>query len=81
MSYFQELDAWLTAVLLPSPGEDDEEQWFARVKKQIKEKILESYHNGQKAGLQPKPSHKDKEESPREPRKFKSWPPRRSQRQ
>ena len=53
MSYFQELDAWLTAVLLVTDDDRTEEEWFARVKKQLKDKILESYRNGQKAGLEP----------------------------
>jgi hypothetical protein len=79
MKYFEELDAWLTAILLPEE-EEGEEEWFARVKKQLKEKILESYRNGQKAGLQPKPARTD--EQPREPRARRPWPPRRgSQRQ
>ena len=53
MSYFQELDAWLTAVLLVTDDDRTEEEWFARVKKQLKDKMLESYRNGQKAGLEP----------------------------
>ena len=35
MSYFQELDAWLTAVLIATEDDRSEEEWFARVKKQI----------------------------------------------
>ena len=49
MSYFQTLDAWLEKVLQFAEGEDDE-QWLTRVKKQIKDEILKSYRNGQKAG-------------------------------
>ena len=49
MNYFQNLDAWLEEVLEFALGEDDE-QWLARVKKQIKDEILKSYRNGQKAG-------------------------------
>jgi len=30
--------------------DETEEAWFDRVKKQIKEKLLESYRNGQKRG-------------------------------
>ena len=81
MKYFEELDAWLTDVL-----ESDEEEvgsydeWIARVKKQIKEKILESYRNGQKAGLPPAkaapPADRSRESKPR-----KFWPRRGSQRQ
>ena len=69
MTYFQDLDAWLTAVLVITEDDKDEEAWFARVKKQLKDKILESYRNGQKAGLAPKSPYKksyDKTESPRE---------------
>jgi hypothetical protein len=68
MTYFQDLDAWLTAVLL-ADEDKDEEAWFARVKKELKDKILESYRNGQKAGLAPKSPYKksyDKTEAPRE---------------
>ena len=53
MSYFQELDAWLTTVLTATEDDQNEEEWFERVKEQLKEKILESYHNGQKAGTEP----------------------------
>lgn len=53
MSYFSDLDAWLDTVLEFAESEDDE-QWIARVKKQIKDEILKSYRNGQKAGLPPK---------------------------
>jgi hypothetical protein len=66
MSYFDEVDAWLTAVLLPT-DEEGEEEWFARVKKQIKAKILESYRNGQKAGEPPAKTTTDGR--PRENRK------------
>jgi len=57
MTYFQDLDAWLTAVLVITEEDKDEDAWFARVKKQLKEKILESYRNGQSAGA-PKSSYK-----------------------
>lgn len=64
MSYFSELDAWLTAILTAEPEDDeDEEQWFERIKSQLKDKILESYRNGQKAGLEPKKA--PREEKPR----------------
>ena len=55
MSYFTEIDAWLTAVLLHEELEDEEE-WFVRVKKHIKDKLLESYRNGHKAGAKPQKS-------------------------
>ena len=32
--------------------EESEEEWFDRFKKEIKEKLLESYRNGQKAERQ-----------------------------
>ena len=70
MTYFEDLDAWLTATLLATDEDKDEEEWFARVKKELKNKILESYRNGQKAGLAPKApqkkSYRDKTDSPRE---------------
>jgi hypothetical protein len=36
MSYFDEIEAWLSTVLLPT-DEEDEEEWLSRVKKEIKE--------------------------------------------
>jgi hypothetical protein len=48
-SYMHEADAWLTDVLAFQGGESDE-QWLTRVKTQIKQKLLESYRNGQAAG-------------------------------
>ena len=76
MKYFEELDSWLSAVLIAEEDEN-EEQWFARVKKQLKEKILESYRNGQKAGLDPKKPYTEKGESPAPRGKsFRPWPPR-----
>ncbi len=54
MDYMQEVDAFLTAVLLAGPedGESDE-AWLTRIKGQIKAKILESYRNGQKSREKP----------------------------
>jgi hypothetical protein len=42
MNYTQEVDAWLTAVLV-APKEDDEsdDEWLTRVKTQIKAKLLD----------------------------------------
>ena len=52
MSYMQETDDWLTAILAAGPEDNEpEEEWFKRIKKQIKDRILESYKNGQKAAL------------------------------
>ena len=56
-SYMQELDAWAEEYIIgplidpqsSDPGEDPETA-IALVKKAIREKVLESYHNGQKAG-------------------------------
>jgi hypothetical protein len=71
MTYFQEIDAWLSTILLGGTEDETDEQWFQRIKKEIKQKILESYRNGQKAGLSPKATGKDK---PAEPNREK--PPR-----
>ena len=50
MSYFTEIEAWLTDILIFDDEVDaSEEEWFVRVKSQIKAKLLESYRNGQKA--------------------------------
>lgn len=64
-SYMQELDSWIqkrvidplskavfdyhTASPLPSGDEDELETTVADVKRAIREKVLESYHNGQAA--------------------------------
>ena len=48
-SYMQEADAWLTDVLAFQGAESDE-HWLTRVKTEIKQKLLESYRNGQAAG-------------------------------
>ena len=78
MKYFEDLDAWLTAILIATEDDHNEEEWFARVKKQIKDKNLESYRNGQKAGLKPGKSVPAKVEPPQETKPRKFWPPRRS---
>jgi hypothetical protein len=48
--YMQEVDAWLTEVLMDVKSGESEEQWLARVKPLIKQKLLQSYRNGQAAG-------------------------------
>ena len=78
MSYFQRLDEWLTAVLIATEDEESAEEWFERVKKQLKDKILESYCNGQKGGLEPSKPLPVKEERPRENKPRRFWPPQRS---
>jgi hypothetical protein len=67
MSYFEEIDAWLLTALFPANEDEavDEDVWFARVSKDIKAKILESYRNGQKAG----PAPESRDERPREDRR------------
>jgi hypothetical protein len=50
---------------------EDEEEWFERVKKQVKAKILESYRNGQKAGGQPDTPEKDERPRVDGARKFR----------
>ena len=72
MNYFEEIDAWLSAVLFGGPEElEPEEIWFERVKKELRDKILQSYRNGQKAGL--KPEKKVSGERPREVPKKRFW--------
>jgi len=54
MSYFQEIDAWIGAVIFAGPNEgESDEDWLARLRAEIKAKILESYRNGQNAAEQP----------------------------
>jgi len=48
MTYMQEVDAWLNQLLSMQEDETDE-AWFARVKPEIRKRLLESYRNGQKA--------------------------------
>jgi hypothetical protein len=75
MSYFEEIDAWLRATLFPlnEDEEVEEEVWFARVSKEIKAKILESYRNGQKAGPAPEPRDERPREGGRRPNFRSRW--------
>jgi hypothetical protein len=50
MKYFEEIDAWLSKLLREPGPEESDGEWVARVKTTIKDKLLESYRNGQKAG-------------------------------
>jgi hypothetical protein len=82
MKYFDEIDAWLAELLLPDDDahtDDQTREWFLHATKEIKARILESYRNGQRAGLQPKAPRKDTKEEPRESRepRRRPWPPRR----
>lgn len=73
-TYFEKIDAELTTVLLGGENlrrpqdDEDAEEWFLRVKGQIKDMILESYRNGQKAGLKPKAPYKRERKKPQEPK-------------
>ncbi len=54
-SFMQELDEWSEENIFGplfgiDPNQDDWESVEAQVKKAIREKVLDSYHNGQKAG-------------------------------
>jgi len=56
-SFMEELDKWTEATVIDPMtyafAEDDEERWnvaSAGIKKAIREKVLESYRNGQAAG-------------------------------
>jgi len=60
----QEVDAWLNELLAVHDAETDE-QWFARVKPQIRARLLESYRNGQKACPVCHPRNTDKPASKR----------------
>ena len=53
VNYMTALDAWTDAnVIAPAfnAEQDDWEDAVSQVKKAIREKVLESYHNGQTAG-------------------------------
>jgi hypothetical protein len=70
MSYFTEIEAWLTDILIFDDEVDaSEEEWFVRVKSQIKAKLLESYRNGQKAGPNSEKPERDEPKAP-EKRRF-----------
>jgi hypothetical protein len=75
MTYFEDLDAWIDQTFSDADHEAKTyEEWYSRLKKAIKEKVRESYHNGKRsvggggAG--------DEEEKPREPKKGRFWPRR-----
>jgi hypothetical protein len=61
MSYMQDIDRWLDALLAVLPDEQR-----AGAKQQIKTKLLESYHNGQAAG-EPRPAPMRRSEPPQPP--------------
>ena len=77
MKYFEEIDAWLTAVLLGGEEGEKSEQWLLRVKKEIKDKIWLSYQNGQKSTRKPKPTQSDKPKPKTKPKTdddpFRAW--------
>jgi len=56
LSFMQELDLWIDANVIDplstdgAEGEELTEETVEQVKKAIRQKVLESYHNGQKAG-------------------------------
>jgi hypothetical protein len=69
-SYMHELNSWiqvrvitplayaLSAEFPSDPRNEDEiEETIEAVKKAIREKVLESYHNGQKSGTRKPPRH------------------------
>ena len=74
MKYFEEIDAWLTDIFQVGEGEEDYDQWFSRVKQDIKEKLLESYRNGKKSVGGGGAGEED--EKPRDPKKRRFWPRR-----
>lgn len=76
MKYFEEIDAWLAELLGGALIGEDDEQWFNRVSEEIKDKLLESYRNGQKAGLPPAKSEPEAVQRPK-----RRWPPRKPERQ
>ena len=65
LNYLQELDLWTEEnVLRPlfgsDPNQDDWAKVEAQVKRAIRTKVLESYHNGQAVGpKQPQPARKE----------------------
>jgi hypothetical protein len=49
-SYMQDVDAWLTTVVFTTEPGETPDLWLSRAKRQTKDKLLESYRNGQVAG-------------------------------
>jgi hypothetical protein len=68
MTYFQELDAWLGQTL-PPRDDESEVDWFERVTKAVKAKVLESYRNGQAS-----PRQEPRKETETKPSGRKFWP-------
>ena len=64
MGYLQEVDRWLDVIFTDLANE---KMTFAEVKRDIRERILESYRNGLKAAGQPR-AQRDAER-PRVPRR------------
>ncbi len=63
MKYFEEIDAWLTALLVGGEEGEKPEQWLLRVKKEIKDKIWLSYQSGQKSNRKPNATTEKKTET------------------
>jgi len=64
-SFLEELDRWAQANVIDPMmyafAEEDEDGWQeagARIKKAIRQKVLDSYHNGQAAG--PRPARRER---------------------
>jgi hypothetical protein len=78
MKYFEQIDIWLTS-LLEELMEEPSDSALLRVKKDIKDKILESYHNGQDAGPRPTKdgaAAEEKRDAAERPRSRSGYPKR-----
>ena len=83
MSYFHEIDAWLDALLygVYSVAEEELDEAVDETKRAIKEKILESYRNGQNERPESARKRASEPRKPYAPKKTVSRPyQRRSQR-
>ncbi len=62
-SYMQQLDAWTQTTIIDPLADVADEQLYdelvVRIKKAIREKVLDSYRNGQKAGPTRLPARKE----------------------
>lgn len=66
MGYLQEVDRWLDVIFADLA---DGKSNFAETKRDIRERILESYRNGIAAGQAPAPRERARPE-PRRPRRY-----------
>ena len=76
MKYFEEVDLLLDAIIRGGEEGEKADEWYSRIKKEIKEMIWESYKNGQKSARKPKLLKKDELKKPPEPKQAPKTEPK-----